>query len=231
MRKDRQLVGMGTFAEEYAELSPGEQALFSETVNRLFAEGLVWFEDTGRTQIYTFLRRRFELVRDYLSLVGWQLHYHEQQKIFQVTHREGAHRKHLSHDTTICLLLLRMIYAEQQESNTLRLTRYPAVTLGEVYRRYQELSNARKRWKNKFEESLRQLHRLTLIRLVGGGSLRLSHSQQVIELLPTLEVVVPAGNAQQVAERLAEYGTTIHGDSDSDDDDLVDETSFEGENT
>lgn len=218
---------MGTFAEEYNELSPNDQALFSESVNRLLAEGLVWFEDTGRSQVYGFVRRHFEMVKDYLSLAGWQLTYYEQQRVFQVTHREGAHRKHLSQESTICLLLLRMIYAEQQEANMLRLTRYPAITLGELYRRYQELPNARKRWKNKFEESLRHLQRLNLLRLVGGGSLRLSNPQQVIELLPTLEVVVPAGTAQEVAERLAEYGTSLHNEmDDGEEEDVADGTLF-----
>lgn len=197
---------MGTFAEEHHELSPSEQALFSEAVNRLLTEGLVWFEDTGKSHLYSFLRRHFEMVKDYLGLASWELTYYEQQRIFQVTHREGAHRKHLSQEATICLLLLRMIYAEQQESTVLRLTRYPAITLGELYRRYQELPNARKRWKNKFEEALRQLQRLTLLRTINGGSLRLNNPQHIIELLPTLEVVVPASYAQQVAERLAEYG-------------------------
>ena len=215
---------MGTFAEDYHELSPSEQALFSEAVNRLLAEGLVWFEDTGRSQMYSFVRRHFEMVKDYLSLAGWQLSYYEQQRVFQVTHREGAHRKHLPQETTICLLLLRMIYAEQQESNMLRLTRYPAITLGELYRRYQELPNARKRWKNKFEEALRHLQRLNLLRLVGGGSLRLSNPQQVIEMLPTLEVVVPAGNAQEIAERLTEYGTATHDDGEEDEADVADGT-------
>lgn len=197
---------MGMFAEMYGELSANEQALFSETVNKLLVEGIIWYEDANKTSLYTFLRRHEELVKDYLSLAGWQLTWYEQQRIYQVTHRDGAHRRQLSSATTICLLLLRLLYAEQQEANTLRLTKYPAITLGDLYRRYQELPNAKSRWRKNFEDALRQLARLNLLRLVGGGSLRLSNPQQVIELLPTLEVIVPAGNAQHVAERLSAYG-------------------------
>jgi hypothetical protein len=200
---------MSIFAETYGELSANEQVLFSEAVNKLLAEGMIWYEDTSKTALYAFLRRHGEAVKEYLSLAGWQLTWHEQLRIYQVTHRDGAHRRQLSSSTTICLLLLRLLYAEQQEANTLRLTKYPAITLGDLYRRYQELPNARSRWRTQFEDALRQLARLHLLRLVGGGSLRLNNPQQVIELLPTLEVVVPAGNAQQVAERLSAYGPGV----------------------
>lgn len=208
---------MSMFAETYSELSANEQALFSETVNKLLAEGIIWYEDSSKAALYTFLRRHGELVKEFLSLAGWQLTWHEQQRIYQVTHRDGAHRRQLSSSTTICLLLLRLLYAEQQEENKLRLTKYPAITLGEIYRRYQELPNARSRWRTQFEDALRQLARLHLLRLVGGGSLRLSNPQQVIELLPTLEVIVPAGNAQQVAERLSTYGPGTNGEETGDD--------------
>jgi hypothetical protein len=110
-----------------------------------------------------------------------------------------------------------MLYAEQQESNMMRLTRYPAVTIEDVIRRYNELPNARKRKKTSLEDALRQLQQLNLIRSASGGSLRVSNTKQVIELLPTLEVIVPAGNAQKVADRLAEYFSVRQEDNTGDD--------------
>lgn len=205
---------MGSFSEEYEELSASEQALFAEAVNRLFSDGFIWYEDKSKATLYTFLRRHLELVKAYLGMSGWILTWHEPQRIFHLTHRDGAHRKQLSNAATICLLLARLVYAEQQETSTLRLTTYPSITLGELYRRYQELPRARKRWKNQFEEALRQLQRLLLVRTLGQGSLRLSNPQQILELLPTLEIIVPAGNAQQVAERLAEYQIPSEGERD-----------------
>jgi hypothetical protein len=193
------------FAEEYATLSPGEQAQFAEAVRVLLAEGLIWREDSGKRHIYSFLNRHTDLVKDYLSIAGWQLLHHEQSMTFQVVHRDGYHRRRLNLDTTIWLLLLRMLYAEQQESNATRLTRYPVVTIGEIIRRYSEFPHARKRKKTSLEDALRQLQQLNLIRAANGGSLRVSNPQQLIELLPTLEVVVPRGSVQQVAEQLSEY--------------------------
>jgi hypothetical protein len=208
---------MSTFAEEYDALSPSEQVQFAEAVRTLMGEGLIWREDSGKRHVYSFLNRHTELVKDYLGIAGWQLLHHEQALIFQVVHRDGYHRRRLNLDTTIWLLLLRMLYAEQQESNMMRLTRYPAVTIEDVIRRYNELPHARKRKKTSLEDALRQLQQLNLIRSASGGSLRVSNTKQVIELLPTLEVIVPAGNAQKVADRLAEYFSVRQEDTTGDD--------------
>jgi hypothetical protein len=208
---------MSTFVEEYEALSPSDQAQFAEAVRTLMAEGLIWREDSGKRHVYSFLNRHTELVKDYLGIAGWQLLHHEQALIFQVVHRDGYHRRRLNLDTTIWLLLLRMLYAEQQESNMMRLTRYPAVTIEDVIRRYNELPHARKRKKTSLEDALRQLQQLNLIRSASGGSLRVSNTKQVIELLPTLEVIVPAGNAQKVADRLAEYFSVRQEDTTGDD--------------
>ncbi len=192
------------FNEEYSALSPTEKAQFAETVRILLSEGLIWREDGTKRQVYTFLNRRGDLIAGYLSIAGWEVRHHEQCATFQVVHSEGYHRKRFSLDTTIWLLLLRMLYAEQQESMSARLTRYPIVTMGELIYRYTELPNARKRIKTNLLTALTQLQQLPIIRVATGGSLRIDSSEQVIELLPPLEVVIPAGNAASVAARLAE---------------------------
>jgi len=69
------------------------------------------------------LKRFTDLTKGYLDIAGWELLYHEQSATFQMIHHEGAHRKRFSLDTTIRLLLLCMLYAEQEESTTSRLTR------------------------------------------------------------------------------------------------------------
>src|SRR5258708_3598372 len=99
-------MSLTTFAETYSQLAPSEQAQFAETIKHLLAEGLLWREDETSRRLYHFLVRRRELVQDYLSVAGWQLNYDERLNIFHVTHREGAHRKRLSRDTTLWLLLL-----------------------------------------------------------------------------------------------------------------------------
>jgi hypothetical protein len=193
------------FAEEYNRLSANEQAQFAEAVRRLLADGLIWREEEGERRIYYFIARRVALARDYLSAGGWELRHDERLGVFQVAHSEGAHRRRLSRDTTVWLLLLRMIYAEKRERLEIALTRYPVVTVGEIIQRYSEFFPGQTvRKKGSLEDALRTLQSLKLIRAVGALP-RAHDPEQPIELLPTLEVVVPANEIAAIADRLREY--------------------------
>ena len=192
------------FAAAYNELSANEQTQFGDAVRRLLADGLVWREQEEDRRIYNFLIRRRELVGDYLAVAGWQLQFDERLNIFHVTHVDGAHRRRLNRETTIWLLLLRLLYAEQREHLT--LTRYPVVMVSDVMQRYADFFPGQViRKKSSLEESLRTLANLKLVRAAGGGTLHAGDPEQQIELLSTLEIVVPAQEITAVAERLGEY--------------------------
>jgi hypothetical protein len=202
------------FVEEYNRFSPTEQAQFAEAVRRLLADGLIWREEESERRIYHFIARRAPLVRDYLGVAGWELNQDERLGIFQVTHREGAHRRRLNRDTTIWLLLMRMMYAEKRERLEVALTRYPVVAVAEIIQRYSEFFPGQTiRKKGSLEDALRTLHNLKLIRAAGGGAPRVSNPEQLIELLPTLEVLVPAHEISNIAEKLREYDRSKDDDS------------------
>lgn len=199
-------MSLAAFATEYAQLSAGEQALFAEAVRRLLAEGLIWRGDEGDARAYALLLRRRELIAEYLQVAGWELRHDERAQVFHAAHRDGAHRRRLSRDTTVWLLLLRLIYAEKRERVELSLTRFPTVTVAEVAQRYAEFFPGQAvRKKTSLDEALRTLQALKLIRAGGGGALRAANNDQIIELLPTLEVVVPAAAVADLAARLGEY--------------------------
>jgi hypothetical protein len=141
-----------------------------------------------------------------------------------VVHREGAHRRRLNRDTTIWLLLLRLIYAEKRERVEVSLTRYPTLSIEELYQRYTEfLPGQAVKKKTSLDAALRTLQSLKLIRAGGGGTLRASEGEKLLELLPTLEVVVPGGAVSEIAERLQEYdrsqGRRAASDDEPDDED------------
>ncbi|MGE0131944.1 MAG: DUF4194 domain-containing protein [Blastocatellales bacterium] len=199
-----------TFAQEYNQLSPGEQTQFAEAIRRLLADGLIWREEEAERRVYHFIARRLTLVRDYLRVAGWDLRHDERIGVFQVTHGEGAHRRRLNRDTTIWLLLLRMIYAEKRERLEITLTRHPVATISEVIQRYSDFFPGQTpRKKSSLDEALRTLSGLKLIRAAGGGAPNVNNPEQMIELLPTLEVVVPASEVAAVAERLREYDRSV----------------------
>jgi hypothetical protein len=123
-----------------------------------------------------------------------------------VVHLEGAHRHRLTRKTTEWLLLLRLLYAERREKLTAELTRYPVVNVAEAFQRYTEFfPGQRVREKTSLDDALRTLQGLKLIRAASGGALRAANSDQLIELLPALEIIVPAPDIAAVAERLREY--------------------------
>lgn len=210
---------MVEWAREYDELPPGEQSLFSEAIRRLLAEGLLWREEESDYRLYTFLRRREQLVRGYLQIAGWELRHDERTSIFHVVHHEGAHRRRLKRDTTIWLLLVRLIYAEQRESMTLSLARHPTISVGDLYNRLTEFfpgQNVTK--KTSFDQALRVLQNLKLVRAATGGRLNARNLDQLIELLPTLEIAVPAPDIATIADRLADFDRSSGSDSEDDDD-------------
>ncbi len=199
-------MSLTNFAEAYSELPAGEQQHFSDAVRHLLSDGLIWREDEQDRRIFNFLVRRREMVAAYLAVAGWELRYDERIAVFQVVHREGAHRRRFNRDTTIWLLLLRLIYAEKRERVEVSLTRYPTISVEELYQRYTEfLPGQAVKKKTSLDAALRTLQALKLIRAGGGGTLRASDGEKLIELLPTLEVVVPGGAIGELAERLQEY--------------------------
>ena len=64
---------------------------------------------------YTFLSILFEAVRDYLSLLDWDLRHDEANGCFYVINTDEANRLILSKRETAILLALRMLYDESQE--------------------------------------------------------------------------------------------------------------------
>jgi hypothetical protein len=197
-----------TFAQEYNDLSPDEQAHFAEAVRRLLADGLIWREEPRDQRIYTFLMRRRNLVADYLQVAGWEVRHDDRIAVFQVVHRDGAHRHRLTRHTTIWLLLLRLLYSEKRVQMHESLTRYPVVPIGEVSQRYTALFTQPERSPEhlhhtaSLDEALTTLQHLKLIRAGGGGELWSGNRDQLIELLPTLEMVIPDHQIAALNERL-----------------------------
>ena len=189
------------FVEAYAQLAPNEQTQFADAVRRLMADGLIWREDENDRRIYNWLVRQRDLVSDYLRVAGWELRHDESAAIYQVVHREGAHRRRLNRDTTIWLLILRLLSAEMREKMIVMPTRYPIVSREQVVERYNSFFPGElRRKKSSLDEALRTFATLKLIRKRRGTS-----GEESIELLPALEVMVPTNNIAQVADKLQTY--------------------------
>ena len=107
-------MSLNAFAREYETLTPNEQGQLADAVRRLLSEGIIAREEEADRRVYNFIVRRRELVADYLRVGGWELRHDERAAAFQVVHSEGSHRRRLTRDTTIWLLIIRLMYAERQ---------------------------------------------------------------------------------------------------------------------
>lgn len=199
-------MNLSEFAQEYSQFSSSEQAQFAQAIRRLLSDGLIWREDEDDRPVYLFLQRRRELVADYLAVAGWELRHEERVSVYHLVHRDGSHRRRLSREQTVWLLLLRLIYAEKRERLEVSLTRFPVVEVGAVAQRYAEFFPGQLvRKRTSLIDALKTFQTLKLVRAAGGGTIRAGQTEQLIELLPALEIVVASGSVAELAERLQSY--------------------------
>jgi hypothetical protein len=199
---------MMSMAQAYEQLAPGEQTTFTEAVKDLLSQGFVWREDDDDRKVYNFLARRGELVRDYLFVCGWRLEFYEQAKIYYVTHVDGAHRRRLSKELTIWLLIVRLLYAEHRERPEATLTRSPVARVGDIAERYASyFPNQHLRKKTSLTDALRAMQSMKLIAATDSarGSLHADDPDKLVELRPALEVVLPAAEVTVLAEHVRKY--------------------------
>lgn len=89
----------------------------NQLLSRTFVVRTLYLPDKGRINNpqYTFLSIHQDLVRDYLSLLDWDLRQDDFNGYFYVVNTDEANRCVLNQDATAILLALRMIYDENQD--------------------------------------------------------------------------------------------------------------------
>jgi hypothetical protein len=98
-----------------------EKEMFTSVCNHLLGQTFLLrtiYQPDGRTinnPEYNFLVLRSETVKNYLSLLGWELHQDEYNGYFYVINNLDANRLTLGSKPTSILLALRLIYDENSE--------------------------------------------------------------------------------------------------------------------
>lgn len=89
----------------------------NQLLSRTFVVRTLYRPDKGRINNpdYTFLSIHYEEVRDYLSLLDWDLKKDDFNGYFYVLNTDEANRCNLGKKETAILLAIRMIYDENQE--------------------------------------------------------------------------------------------------------------------
>lgn len=196
------------FGAKVDGLRSDELSLLTETIRHLLAHGWVWRDDDGDRRFYQFVVRQEDLIRQYLELGGWELYHSESARIFHLRQQDGLHRRHLLKNVTLWLLIVRLIYQEQREQARAALTALPLIKVSELYDRYLNFfPGQRVRAKGEFGDALSELRALRLIRAPEGGTLRPDTPDKLIELLPALEIVLPATSVNELVALMKQYET------------------------
>lgn len=89
----------------------------NQLLSRTFVVRTLYHPDKGRVNNpdYTFLSIHYEEVREYLSLLDWDLRKDDFNGYFYVLNTDEANRCQLGKKETAILLAIRMIYDENQE--------------------------------------------------------------------------------------------------------------------
>lgn len=181
----------------YADLSSDEQSHFDNAIRHLLSEGLIWRDEENDRRAYNVLARNRELAAERLQADGWDMIHHDSLQAFQLVHRKGRHHRKLDRNTTFCLLVLRLLYCETPST----FARNPVVAVNDIARRCAAFLPEDKNID--LAEALPVLQSLKLIRAAGGKTLRPADGEQLIELLPTLELAVPDSAIEQIHRQLA----------------------------
>jgi hypothetical protein len=162
-------------------------------LDQLLTQGLLWREHESDRRAYNALVRWREVAAAQLHSKGWVLVHHESLQTFQAVNRKGKHHRHLNRNTALCLFVLRLLRAE----TPVGLTPHPVITLSALSLRCADFNI-----QPDLSAALPELVHLKLIQPAGGRLLRPTQPDQLIELLPTLEVAIPDSAIQTLAEQL-----------------------------
>lgn len=93
------------------------KAVCNQLLSRTYVVRTLYKPGKGRIHNpdYTFLSTHYEEVRDYLSLLDWDLRKDDLNGFFYVLNTDEANRRDLNQKETAILLALRLLYEENQE--------------------------------------------------------------------------------------------------------------------
>ena len=194
---------------EYENFSAKEKETFTSVCNHLL--GRTFLIRTVRqpdgsvknNPEYSFLTRCADIVRSYLSILGWELHQDEYNGYFYVLNNLDANRLTLNIRETAILLTLRLIYDENSEKAGLfqdvicdvQELMEKLITDFGVFRPKPNMDD--------FKRNMRRLEEHMIIQRISG---KYSNSDCRFSILPTILTVVSAERLNALAANLRKDG-------------------------
>lgn len=119
----------------FQDMSDSEKEKVREVINRLLEVNMLVKEKDR--EMYAVIRRNKTDLTSYFQFLGWELTVDERHECIYLHIQDSRLRRRLDRESTIWLLILRILYEEKRQG--LALSDFPMVTLFEVRSKYETL--------------------------------------------------------------------------------------------
>ncbi|TCS95733.1 DUF4194 domain-containing protein [Hazenella coriacea] len=117
----------------FGAISEQEQERLKDIINQLLSVNFL-LKELDREHFFT-VRRYQEFLTNYFRFLGWDLVLDERHECVFLNSPKIEHRRRLSREESIWLLVLRLIYQEKRQG--LSLSEFPVTNLYEIRTKYQ----------------------------------------------------------------------------------------------
>ncbi len=117
----------------FTSVSESEQKELQDVINKLISTNFL-VKELDRASYYLASRHK-EKLEEFFQFLGWDFVIDDRHETIFVSSQKGSHRKRLSREESIWMLVLRIIYQEKREG--LSLSEFPVTTLYEIRAKYE----------------------------------------------------------------------------------------------
>lgn len=199
---------------EFEKLSLRDQRLFKEVANKLLAVNFLVKTKESNTSAYYFAEAHYELLKDYFSVIDWNLEINRSIGVVSLKNLEARNRINLRINESIVLLILRLLY--EQNSDAIDMINHVEVKIADIHDLFAILGlESRILNRKKMNDILGVFKRFNLIEAENTQALSTEDS---IFILPSIVFAIEATSISDVLSKLRDY---------SDNDSLENENSNE----
>jgi len=190
------------FCAEYPHLEAPQRERFQRVVSRLLSGEVLTPGSALRPDPdWRFAERYQELVDGYLRIGGWRLELDPGLRLARAVHERGEMRVRFNKLESLVLCTLRLAYHEEHQrmSETDRVE----LTVGRLRERLiQGGRSAFQLQKRALGDAIRRLQRHSLVSIERGFT---AADDEVVQVLPLVEKVLPTDRIAELAERVRQY--------------------------
>jgi hypothetical protein len=197
-------------------------------MNRLLGRTFLYQDQDADKDDYYLIFRHRDVFTALCSAAGFTLLHDDYHRIFQVVSEYGYCRRRYKLDESLMVVVLRKLYEEQSEQ--LSLAKDPVVTLGEVREEYRTITGKeRDLGIGQYDRLMRRMRNLGLVEVIDGRSLDVHDSEARIRLRGSIKMMLPVQTAEELEAWLRRYHVTDDVPVNDNDDDVVDDDDFDGD--